>query len=120
MTASPLTLVCTNCFEKYGKKNNKATLLFHLKCLKRSSHKYRTEVNVHMTDDGILEPEIRPIPKSDFKGEFILCSAKKCREKRGKTCTYPHCIKEKEAWNAEKRLASSSDESTSSVTGQSC
>ena len=117
MTASPSTLVCTNCFEKYGEKKNKATSLLQLKCLKRSSHKYRIEVNVHMTDDGILEPEIRPTPKTDFKGEFVLCSAKKCRARRGKTCTYSHCMKEKEAWNAEK---SPSDESTSSATGQSC
>lgn len=115
------TSVCTDCFEKY-KKKDKAALLLKLKCLDPSNHKNSVEVRVHKTGDGVLEPEIRPTPRVRFKGEFVLCTAEKCKEKKGKKCTYPHCLKEKAAWNAEKYgilQTLSLGGSTSVATGQS-
>lgn len=124
MASSPLawTLVCTDCFEKY-KKKDKAALLLKSKCLDPSNHKNSVEVRVHKTG-GILEPEIRPTPRVRFKGEFVLCTAEKCKERKGKKCTYPHCLKEKAAWNAEKYgiwqwQAPSSGGPTRVTTGQS-
>lgn len=121
MASSPLALawtsVCTDCFEKYQKKD-KAALLLKSKCLDPSNHKNSVEVRVH-TRDGILEPEIRPTPSVRFKGEFVLCTAEKCKERKGKKCTYPHCLKEKAAWNAEKYgIWSPSGGSTRVTTGQ--
>lgn len=101
------TPVCAICYEDQGKA--KATLLLESKCLDESSHEDAIKVGVYLTGDGVLEPEVRPTPKAHFKGEFVLCPKKKCK---GKKCTYPHCLKEKATWNAEKfgvRLPSSSD-----------
>lgn len=113
--------MCTDCFEEYGKNKDKVTLLLELKCLEPSGHKNSIEVRVHMTEDGILEPEIRPTPKAHFKGEFVLCTAEKCKDKQGKTCMNPHCLKEKALWNAEKygfQLVPSSSETASVPRGQ--
>ena len=51
-------------------------------------------------DYGInAPPQIRPMPKVDFQGEFRLCNPLRCK---GKRCTHPHSIEEQAAWNAEK------------------
>lgn len=57
-------------------------------------------MRVQLTGNGVLEPEVRPMPKVHFKGEFELCPGQNCQgiEK----CTFPHCLKEKAAWNWEK------------------
>ena len=89
--------VCADCFEKVGKRKAKA--LLQSKCLEPSNHETSIEVRVRLTADGVLEPEVRPTPKVHFKGEFVLCPREKCK---GGQCTYPHCLKEKAAWNAEK------------------
>lgn len=76
------TSVCTDCFEKYSRKKlkDKAVLLLNSICLEPSSHQNSVKVRVHLTKDGILEPEIRPTPRVSFKGEFVLCTAE--REER--------------------------------------
>ena len=91
--------VCTNCFEKIGKRKTEAALLLQSNCLESSSHEKSIEVRVRLTTEGVLEPEVRPTPKVYFKGEFVLCTREKCK---GGECTFPHCLKEKAAWNAEK------------------
>ena len=69
-------------------------------CLEQSNHKDGVSVRVRITEEVTLEPEVRPTPKVYFKGEFVLCQGQpKCR---GTKCTYPHCLKEKAAWNADK------------------
>ena len=89
-------LVCTDCFDRVGAKS---ALLFESRCLDPLSHEKSIEVRVSLTAKGVLEPEVRPTPKVHFKGEFVLCTREKCK---GGPCTYPHCLKEKAAWNAEK------------------
>ena len=91
--------VCTDCFERSGKSKSKVPLLLASECLEKTRHKCVT-VRVRLVD-GILDPEIRPVPKAHFTGEFVLCDPKKCHRNRG-NCKYPHCLKEKAAWNAEK------------------
>ena len=99
MAAKELVQVCTECFEKVGKKKTKAPLLIERKCLDRSNHDSVPQVRVYLTEKGLLEPEIRRIPKVRFKGEFKMCSGKNCR---GQMCTFAHCYKEKATWNADK------------------
>ena len=82
----------------------KGYLLIEKKCLHPSAHKDAMKVRVYL-DDGVLKPEIRPMPKVHFKGEFKLCSERGKQRKpcRGlDKCSYAHCLKEKAAWNAEK------------------
>ena len=90
--------VCADCFEKVGKKAE-AKALLQSRCLEPSSHEKSIEVRVRLTADDIIEADLRPTPKVHFKGEFVLCPREKCK---GGQCTYPHCLKEKAAWNAEK------------------
>jgi hypothetical protein len=93
--------VCTDCFEISGNNKSKVPRLLASKCLEKTRHKCVT-VRVRKVD-GVLEPEIRPVPWAHFKGEFVLCDPEKCRWlKKGGTCNFPHCFKEKAAWNAEK------------------
>ena len=93
--------VCTECFEISGKNKSRVPRLLASKCLEKTRHKCVT-VRVREVD-GVLEPEIRPVPRAHFKGEFLLCDPEKCRRlKKGETCNFPHCFKEKAAWNAEK------------------
>ena len=93
--------VCTDCFEESGTNKRKVPRLLKSICLEIPHHKC-VKVRVRMKN-GVLEPEVRTIPKAHFKGEFVLCDPDRCgRNKRGKTCSYPHCLKEKAAWNAEK------------------
>ena len=89
-------LVCSECFERSGHK--KAKILLESICLDPSSHGESTRVRVHLIA-GVLSPEVRPTPRAHFRGEFILCTKPKCE---GLKCKYPHCLKEKAAWNAEK------------------
>lgn len=101
MASSPLfSLVCAVCFEEHGSEKAKSTLLLKSRCLEPSIHKERIKVRVQLTGNGVLEPEVRPMPKVHFKGEFELCPGQNCQgiEK----CTFPHCLKEKAAWNWEK------------------
>lgn len=42
---------------------------------------------------------IRPMPRVQFRGKFMLCDKVRCR---GPNCTYPHSVQELDAWNAEK------------------
>ena len=91
--------VCTACFEKFGNDKAKASSLIESICLEPSIHDGSIEVCVYLTAEGVLEPEVRPTPKVYFKGEFVLCGREKCK---GGNCTFPHCLKEKAAWNAEK------------------
>ena len=99
MAAKELVQVCTECFEKVGKKKTKAPLLIERKCLDRSNHDSVPQIRVYLTEKGLLEPEIRPIPKVRFKGEFKMCPGEICR---GQMCTFAHCYKEKATWNADK------------------
>ena len=93
--------VCTDCFEISSKNISRVPRLLVSKCLGRTRHKCVT-VRVRVVD-GVLEPEIRPVPRAHFKGEFLLCDPEKCRRlKKGGTCNFPHCLEEKAAWNAEK------------------
>ena len=93
--------VCTDCFEESGTNKRKVPRLLKSICLEIPHHKC-VKVRVRMKN-GVLEPEVRTIPKAHFKGEFVLCDPDRCgRNKQGKTCNYPHCLKEKAAWNAEK------------------
>ena len=93
--------VCTECFEEYGRNERKIPHLLESTCLEEEPHKCVT-VRVRK-ENGVLQPEIRPIPKVHFKGEFGLCDPHKCSYiRRKKPCKFPHCLKEKAAWNAEK------------------
>ena len=96
-TGLELASVCTECFEKDD--NEKAELLLQSKCLDKASHRDAISVRVSLTAEGVLEPEVRPLPKVRFKGEFVICSRAQCK---GESCTFPHCLKEKAAWNADK------------------
>lgn len=92
--------VCTQCFEIYGRSKKKVQSLLDSNCLQRSDHKDGNSVRVRLTEEGTLEPEIRPTPNVHFRGEFVLCEGgPKCK---GLKCIYPHCLKEKAAWNADK------------------
>lgn len=94
---SELVTVCADCFNKVvGKKKAKA--LLQSECLEKSIHTSAITVRVRLTANGVLDPEVRHMPKAHFKGEFVLCSKPKCKG----DCTYPHSIREKAAWNAEK------------------
>ena len=89
--------VCNICFENYGRNKAKVESLVESKCFRPDRHKSVT-VRVRIVD-GILEPEIRPMPKVFFRGYFVDCDPDRCR---GGRCTFPHCSKEKNAWNAQK------------------
>ena len=91
--------MCAVCFEKFGERKAKAALLLQSSCLEPLSHEKSIEVRVNLTTEGVLQPKVRPTPKVHFKGEFVLCTREKCK---GGLCTFPHCLKEKAAWNAEK------------------
>lgn len=93
--------VCTECFERCGRSKSKVPLLLQSICVEKPRHKCVT-VRVREVA-GVLEPEIRPVPRVHFKGEFVLCDPDKCvYKKRRIPCKFPHCLKEKAAWNAEK------------------
>ena len=46
-----------------------------------------------------LGVSIGPTPKVKFRGEFVLCDGRRCK---GKRCSFPHSVEERDAWNAEK------------------
>ena len=103
MAANLPVAVCERCFEFEERdiSTAKGPLLIEKKCLHPSAHKDAMKVRVCLKD-GVLEPEIRPMPKVHFRGEFKLCS-ESGRPCRGlDKCSYAHCLKEKAAWNAEK------------------
>ena len=99
-SAALFSPVCAVCFEEHGREKDKPALLLKSGCLESSIHKESIKVRVQLTRNGVLEPEIRPMPRVHFKGEFELCSGKNC--KGLEKCTFPHCLKEKAAWNYEK------------------
>ena len=89
--------VCNICYEKYGRLRPDAEKLVRSKCLGRPVHK-SVVVRVRVVD-GILEAQIRPLPKVHFIGYFVDCDPDRCRREK---CTFPHCSEERRAWNAQK------------------
>ena len=90
-------LVCTDCFETVNRAE--ASSLIERKCFDPPGHEGGIKVRVHLTGEGELEPEIRPMPKAYFRGLFTMCSKSGCKRDN---CTYAHCVREKKAWNVEK------------------
>ena len=91
-------VVCSICFEKYGKNETKIESLLKSKCLERPNRHTSVSVRVRRVD-GVLEPQVRPMPRVYFTGHFVNCDPNRCR---GEGCTFPHCSEEKDAWNAQK------------------
>ena len=90
--------VCNVCLDKYGKSKHKIESLLDSRCLQQPIPHKSVTVRVRLTD-GILEPRVRPMPKVFFRGHFVFCDPDRCI---GERCTFPHCSKEKEEWNAQK------------------
>ena len=90
--------VCSICFEKHGKNEAKVESLLKSNCLERPNRHTSVSVRVRRVD-GVLEPQVRPMPRVYFTGHFVNCDPNRCR---GEGCTFPHCFKEKAAWNAQK------------------
>jgi hypothetical protein len=90
--------VCNVCLHKYGKIKHKVQSLVESGCLLQPNPHKGVTVRVRIVDD-ILEPRVRPMPKVFFKGYFVYCDPDRCI---GESCTFPHCSKEKEEWNAKK------------------
>ena len=90
--------MCTQCFEE--QRGTGGSYLLKKTCLKRKEHRGGPSVSVRLTKEDALEPVIRPMPRVYFKGKFRFCSGRGCRGLED--CTFPHCDKERDAWNAEK------------------
>lgn len=90
--------VCNICLDRHGKNKHKVDSLIESKCLRRLNPHESVTVRVRF-EGGILEPEVRPMPKVYFRGHFVFCDPKRCI---GRKCTFPHCSKEKEEWNRQK------------------
>ena len=90
--------VCNVCLDKYGKIKHKVQSLVELRCLRQPNPHKGVTVRVRIVD-GILEPRVRPMAKVFFRGYFVYCDPDRCI---GERCTFPHCSKEKEEWNAQK------------------
>jgi len=100
-------LVCEKCLEADPSRIE----LFTNKCFQGNLHAGGPIVKVVKTSSRRLErlrsdtsvgtrtQPIRPMPRVWFRGEFVLCNGKHCKEER---CTYPHSVEERDAWNAEK------------------
>ena len=100
------SLVCEKCLKD---DPTRIDLIMH-KCFQGSLHSNELKVNVEwvpssnrlerVRSDGSPRASIRPIPRAFFRGEFVLCDrGKRCK---GKRCTFPHSVAERDAWNAEK------------------
>lgn len=90
--------VCNICLDRHGKNKHKVDSLIESVCLRRPNPHESVTVRVKI-EGGILEPEVRPMPKVFFRGHFVFCDPKRCI---GRKCTFPHCSKEKEEWNRQK------------------
>ena len=101
------SFVCEKCL-----KNDPSRVdLIWRKCFQRSLHSNEPWVQVKVAErDGVtmaiaptlapsLGVSIRPMPKVKFCGKFVQCDGKRCK---GKKCTFPHSVEERDAWNTEK------------------
>ena len=97
------SLVCKKCL-----KNDPSRVdLISRKCFQESLHSNEPWVQVKVAErDGVtmaitptLGVSIRPMPKVKFCGKFVQCDGKRCK---GKKCTFPHSVEERDAWNTEK------------------
>ena len=103
LQVAELVAVCERCFDfEEDSASTRRLSLIEKKCLQPSAHKDAIKVRVYLDDDGVLKPEVRPMPSFYFKGKYRLCSesGKPCRG--FDKCSFAHCLKEKAAWNAEK------------------
>ena len=102
-------LVCKKCFKD---NPSRIDLITH-KCFQESLHLNESRVKVEWVSSSnylkqlksggalsSLRASIRPMPRAFFRGKFVLCNrGKRCK---GKRCTFPHSVEERDAWNAEK------------------
>ena len=101
------SLVCERCLRDDPSRID----LISFKCFQEDLHSNEPRVTVEwvasnnrlerLKSDGSGTPKasIRPMPRAFFRGEFVLCDGKRCK---GKKCTFPHSVVERDAWNAEK------------------
>ena len=100
------SLVCAKCLKD---DPSRVELITH-KCFQLSLHSNEPRVGVEwatssnclkrVRSDTSLRVSIRPMPRTLFRGEFVLCD--RGRRCKGKRCTFPHSVEERDAWNAEK------------------
>ena len=99
------SLVCERCLRD---DPTRIDLITH-KCFQEGLHSNESRVEVEWVassnrlervSSGTPRASIRPMPRAFFRGEFVLCD--RGRRCKGKRCTFPHSVEERDAWNAEK------------------
>ena len=105
--------VCSKCLDDHP---GRVDLITHKCFAERGEHSGIPRVQVQWTErrrlkrinsastpiasiQSSLTAGIRPMPRVDIPGKFMLCDRQRCK---GETCTFAHSIDEQNAWNRQK------------------